>query len=77
MAWFLRAVEGKGGRWSCRWGALEYDAHEHLDHAVEHLRDLAAEFGTSVIFVHPARGAVQRLDPHEVRRLSRPSPESS
>lgn len=42
MAWFLRAIEQPDGRWACRWGRTEYDAHPDLPAAVQHLRALAA-----------------------------------
>jgi hypothetical protein len=67
MAWFLRAVEAKGGQWSCRWGTLEYDVHDELGVALAHLRYLAGEIGTSVLFVHPRHGPIQRVNPASVR----------
>lgn len=68
MAWYLRAIQLEDGNWSCRWGTLEYDAHDSLDAAVTHLRELSNEIGLSALFVHPLRGPVQRLHPNQICR---------
>lgn len=62
MAWFLRAIELHDGRWSCRHGAYEYDEHDRLDEAVEHLRQLARELGPARLFAHHHDGVVVPLD---------------
>jgi hypothetical protein len=64
MAWHLRALQLEDGRWSCRWGATEYGVHDELTDAVAHLRELARSLGRSALFVHPLRGPIQRLEPH-------------
>jgi hypothetical protein len=38
MAWFFRVIELADGRWACRHGREEYDAHAELRLAIEHMR---------------------------------------
>ena len=67
MAWFLRAIELPEGRWACRWSEVEYDRHNTVEEAVEHLRTLAAEIGPATLFVHHLSGTVRQLDGDEGR----------
>ncbi len=67
VAWFLRAIELEDGRWECRWGSTEYDAHPDADAAVAHLRDLAGALrpGDSFeLFLHHLDGTITCLDPY-------------
>lgn len=59
--WFLRAIELSDGGWACRYGLTEFDTHPQLDHAVDHLRELAEELGPAQLFVHRLNGNVVQL----------------
>lgn len=62
MALFLRVIELADGRWACRQGRAEIDAHDDRCGAVDHLRRLAAAAaGPTEIFAHPLVGPVQQL----------------
>jgi len=63
VSWYLHAVEGKDGRWSCRHGRTVVDTHAERTAAVDHLKALAIELelGT-VIFVHTLAGLIERVD---------------
>ena len=52
MAWFFRVIELADGRWACRHGREEYDAHAELRHAIEHMRALARAAGPAELFLH-------------------------
>ncbi|KRF03486.1 hypothetical protein ASG88_22025 [Nocardioides sp. Soil777] len=69
MAWFLRAIELADGRWACRRGGHEYDAHESLEHSLGHLSLIAGELGSTKLFAHHLDG---RVTPHG----GRPAPPS-
>jgi hypothetical protein len=51
--WAFRAIEIDDGRWSCRRGRDEYDTHELLKEAIEHLSNLASEHRPSEVFTAP------------------------
>lgn len=61
MSWYLRAIEVDDGRWACRHGRHEYDAHPNLSDAVAHLRELAGDLGDVELFAHPRVGLVRRI----------------
>jgi hypothetical protein len=58
MAWFLRAVELPDNAWACRFSGHEYDRHETIEQALEHLRALARTLGPAELFAHHADGRV-------------------
>ena len=62
MAWHLHAVEGEDGRWTCRHGLQVFDSHGERRAAIEHLKELAREFGRgTIIFVHGLGGSVEQI----------------
>jgi hypothetical protein len=61
MSWYFRAIERDDGHWTCRHGLHLYDEHPELAHALQHLRELAAEIGGAAeFFVHFVDGRVER-----------------
>ena len=50
MGWFFRVIELADGRWACRHGRVEYDAHPELRHAII----------IAVVFACMRRGYVNR-----------------
>jgi hypothetical protein len=67
MYWLLHAVEDDDRHWTCRRGQHVLDpvagAHEHLDEAVEHLRDVARQIeGTFRMVLHFADGTTRTLE---------------
>jgi hypothetical protein len=62
MAWFFRVIELADGRWACRHGRVEYDAHAELRHAVEHMRALAYAARPAELFLHRVDGSVERIE---------------
>jgi hypothetical protein len=58
---FLRAVQLANGQWVCRPGLIEFDTHDELDHAVRHLRRLAAQYSPAQLFVPRLDGTVECL----------------
>jgi hypothetical protein len=63
MAWFFRAIELPDGSWACRSGLREVDRHDQLEHALAHLRDLAAESGPFELFAHRLDGTIEQVAP--------------
>jgi hypothetical protein len=62
VAWHLHAVEGDDGQWTCRHGLSVFDSHTDQQTAIDHLTQLAREFGRdTMIYVHALGGAVQRV----------------
>ena len=57
--WFFRAVQRDDGQWVCRRGLHEFDTHELLDSAVEHLLALASDFTPFEVYVHHLDGTVE------------------
>jgi len=52
MAWYFRVIERADGRWACRHGRQQFDTHDELHHAVEHLRALALASRPAELFLH-------------------------
>ena len=62
VAWFFRVIELDDGRgWACRFGRREYDVHAELEHAIEHVKALAADHLPAEVVVHRLDGRVQYL----------------
>jgi carotenoid cleavage dioxygenase-like enzyme len=64
MPLFLRALQNPGDKtWSCRQGTQVWDAHPHLDEAVEHLREIGAALNTpALIIAHHMGGRIEHLE---------------
>jgi hypothetical protein len=62
MAWFFRVIELADGRWACRYGREEYDAHAELRHAIDHMRALAYAARPAELFLHRRDGSVERIE---------------
>jgi hypothetical protein len=62
MALFFHVVEQDDGRWACRHGRHEYDTHDTLEQATEHIRVLAYESRPASIFVHHLDGTTVRVE---------------
>ena len=61
VAWYFRVVELADGRWACRHGLQQFDTHDELRHAVEHLRALARAARPAELFLHRLDGNVERI----------------
>jgi hypothetical protein len=62
VACFFRVVELDDGRgWLCRFGRREYDVHAELEHAIEHVKALAADHLPAEVVVHGLDGSVENL----------------
>ncbi len=61
MTWFFRVVEQENGSWLCRHGLTEYDTHGALQHAVDHMIELANGQRPARIFLHRIDGNVEVL----------------
>lgn len=62
MALFFHVVEQDDGRWACRHGRQEYDTHDTLEQATEHIRTLAFENRPASIFVHHRDGTTVQAE---------------
>jgi hypothetical protein len=62
MVWFFRVIERDDGRWACRHGRQEFDAHPLLDEAIEHIKALAARQRPAQLFLHRLDGTVEGLE---------------
>lgn len=63
MAWHLHAVEGEDGRWTCRHGLSVFDSHADRGASIEHLKQLACNFGRgTAIFVHALGASVEQIE---------------
>lgn len=62
MALFFHIVEQDDGQWACRHGHEEYDTHDSLDEALDHIRTLAYENRPASIFVHRRDGTNQHVE---------------
>jgi len=62
MALFFHIVEDDAGRWTCRHGRHDYDTHNTLAQAKEHIRTLAFENRPAEIFVHHRDGTTVHLE---------------
>lgn len=61
MALFFHLVELDGGRWSCRQGRHEFDAHDDMDSAVDHITRIAAEHVSAEVYLHALGKPVRRV----------------
>jgi hypothetical protein len=61
MGWFYHALELVDGGWACHHGRQPYDTHAELEHAIEHLRALAAQSPPAELILHHLDGRVERL----------------
>jgi hypothetical protein len=63
VSWYLHAVEGTDGRWSCQHGRTIVDSHEDRTCALTHLKLVACELGIgTAIFAHTRAGTVERVE---------------
>jgi hypothetical protein len=62
MAWFFRVIELADGRWACRHGREEYDAHAELRLAIEHMRARAFAERPAELLLHRLDGSVERIE---------------
>ncbi|HTW21467.1 MAG TPA: DUF2188 domain-containing protein [Mycobacteriales bacterium] len=63
MAWFFRALEQPDGQWVCRRGRADIDAHPTLEHAIEHLRELASDAQPAQLVIHRLDGSAEPRGP--------------
>jgi hypothetical protein len=61
MAWFFRVIEQHDGRWACRRGSQEYDTHDTVNPAIDHIRALAADQIAAELFLHRIDGSIERI----------------
>lgn len=59
--WFFRAVETSKGVWVCSRGRQQFDTHESVAKAVEHLVELASKDAPALIFAHYMDGRVSKM----------------
>lgn len=60
--WFFRVIELADGRWACRHGRLEYDTHDELRRAVEHMRPIARAMRPAQLLLHRLDGSVELVE---------------
>jgi hypothetical protein len=63
MAWYFHIVEQHDGSWLCRHGRAIFDAHPELQHAIDHIRELAAGAQPALLMVHRLDGSVDPAVP--------------
>jgi hypothetical protein len=61
MAWYFRVIELADGRWACCHGRQQFDTHDELRHAVEHLRIVAHASRPAELSLHRLDGSVEQI----------------